>query len=84
MLYDIMRAQWNARVIYLDLYNPRQEINIEIRFCDSINGIDAHKEFNIYIKQKLHCKLPIDAADLVKMWEESKIRINSERRMNKN
>lgn len=76
MLYDIMRCQWNARVLYLDLYSPRQEISIELRFCDSKYGIDAHKEFAVYVKQKLHCKLPVDAADLVKMWEESKIRLN--------
>lgn len=80
MLYDIMRCQWNARVIYLDLYSPRQNINIEIRFCDNTLGIDAHKEFNVFLKQRLVSKIPVDAADLVKMWEESKMKLN--RRIN--
>ena len=82
MLYDIMRCQWHTRDLYLDLYSPRHEINIELRFCDSKNGIDAHKDFALYVKQKLHCNLPVDAADLVKMWEESKVRLNREKMNN--
>ena len=69
MLYEIISAQWNYTVLYLDLWSESQKISIQLRFVDNYKGIDAHSDFNKFVKDCLHCKLPVDAADLVRRFE---------------
>lgn len=76
--YYIYRLSLRPYSIFFDFYNEEQQINFEVTFRDSLNGMRAYRDLNDRFDKHRILRIGANPSDVMELYQERKIKLNKE------
>lgn len=76
--YYIYRISLRPYSIFFDFYNEEQQINFEVTFRDSVNGMRAYRALNERFDKYRILRIEVNPSDVMELYQVRKIKLNKE------
>lgn len=80
--YYIYRISLRPYSIFFDFYNEEHQINFEVTFRDSSNGMKEYSALNERFKNFRLLRMKVNPSDVMELYQERKIKLNKEKLRN--